>query len=93
MHQVMMENPEFLAPNNDEGLKRVLEWKPDRKYAYLMESSTLEYFTERNCSVARVGDLIDERAYAIGMRKRNGFIYFWSNKCEKTFNKLENFVQ
>lgn len=38
-------------------------------YAYLMESTSLQYFTERYCNVTMVGDLIDDRNYAIGMRK------------------------
>lgn len=42
--------------------------------AYLMESTTLLYYTERNCDVTMVGDLIDDRNYAIGMRK--GYKYY-----------------
>lgn len=70
MYSVLEAHPEFLATDNDEGLSRVQSWKPERNYAYLMESTSLEYFTERICNVTRVGDLIDERNYAIGMRKR-----------------------
>lgn len=60
-----MTHPELLVDNNEEGLKRV----QTENYAYLMESTSLEYYTERICNVTRVGDLIDERNYAIGMRK------------------------
>lgn len=70
MYSVLEAHPEFLAKDNDEGLSRVHSWKPEKNYAYLMESTSLEYFTERTCNVTRVGDLIDERNYAIGMRKR-----------------------
>lgn len=42
--------------------------------AYLMESTSLEYYTQRNCDVTQVGDLIDDRNYAIGMAK--GYKYF-----------------
>lgn len=42
--------------------------------AYLMESTSLWYYTERNCNVTQIGDLIDTRNYAIGMRK--GYKYY-----------------
>lgn len=54
-----------MVGNNDEGLDRV----KNGSFAYFMESTSLEYFTQRDCEVSQVGDLIDERNYAIGMRK------------------------
>lgn len=39
-----------------------------------MESTSLLYYTERNCNVTQVGPLIDHRNYAIGMRK--GYKYY-----------------
>lgn len=54
-----------MVDNNDDGLKRV----KNGSFAYFMESTSLEYFTQRDCEVSQVGDLIDERNYAIGMRK------------------------
>lgn len=61
----MSTNPDLLVDENDEGLKRA----QDGNYAYLMESTSLLYYTERICNVTMVGDLIDDRNYAIGMRK------------------------
>lgn len=69
MYKVLQAHPEFLAEDNDQGLSRVFSWKPDRNYAYFMESTSLEYYTERNCTVVKIGENIDERDYAIGMRK------------------------
>lgn len=60
-----MANPSVLVYENDEGLRRA----QNENYAYLMESTSLQYYTERFCNVTQVGDLIDDRNYAIGMRK------------------------
>lgn len=65
MHKVMDMYPELLVDENDEGLRRAM----NENYAYLMESTSLLYYTERFCNVTMVGDLIDDRNYAIGMRK------------------------
>lgn len=65
MRKYMETHPNSMVADNDEGLRRV----HNEDYAYLMESTSLEYYTERICNVTRVGDLIDERNYAIGMRK------------------------
>lgn len=62
----MMEHKdEVLVDSNLEGLRKA----QTENYAFLMESTTLLYYTERNCNVTMVGDLIDDRTYAIGMRK------------------------
>lgn len=61
----MLANPDWMVNENDEGLLRV----QNENYAYLMESTSLKYYTERICNVTMVGDLIDDRDYAIGMRK------------------------
>lgn len=66
MYQVMMKNAhDVLVHENDDGLRRA----QNENYAYLMESTSLQYYTERFCNVTQVGDLIDDRNYAIGMRK------------------------
>lgn len=61
----MSTNPDLMVDENDEGLLRT----QNENYAYLMESTSLLYYTERICNVTMVGDLIDDRNYAIGMRK------------------------
>lgn len=66
MYEVMKKNEkDVFVDENDDGLKKVQK----EDYAYLMESTSLLYYTERNCDVTMVGDLIDDRHYAIGMRK------------------------
>lgn len=38
-------------------------------YAFLMESTSIEYMVERNCDVAQVGGLLDSKGYGIAMKK------------------------
>lgn len=70
MYNVMKNNPDVFVEENHEGLNRA----QNENYAYLMESTSLLYYTERVCNVTMVGDLIDDRNYAIGMRK--GYKYY-----------------
>lgn len=63
----MVKNPGSLTHDNEEGLNKVLD--KSENFAFLMESSTILYHTERKCNITIVGDLIDDKNYAIGMRK------------------------
>jgi len=56
--------PSVFTSNNDEGKSRVLR---DKQYAFFMESSTIEYIVERNCELAQVGGLLDNKGYGIAM--------------------------
>ena len=42
-------------------------------YAFLMESTSIEYLEERECNVKMVGDLLDAKGYGIAMRKSRYF--------------------
>lgn len=46
--------PSVFTSSNDEGRERVAKGK--RQYAYLMESTSLEYITERNCDLTQIGE-------------------------------------
>ncbi|KAF0022694.1 hypothetical protein F2P81_025086 [Scophthalmus maximus] len=54
-HSVMVKNIE-------EGVHRVLT----SDYAFLMESTTIEFATQRNCNLTQIGGLIDSKAYGVG---------------------------
>ncbi|KAM7420048.1 hypothetical protein PAMA_014656 [Pampus argenteus] len=54
-HSVMVKNIE-------EGIHRVLT----SDYAFLMESTTIEFVTQRNCNLTQIGGLIDSKAYGVG---------------------------
>uniref|UniRef100_A0A672R7Z8 Glutamate receptor n=1 Tax=Sinocyclocheilus grahami TaxID=75366 RepID=A0A672R7Z8_SINGR len=51
-----------LVKNNKEGITRVLT----TDYALLMESTSIEYITQRNCNLTQVGGLIDSKGYGVG---------------------------
>lgn len=57
--------PSVFTKNNDEGEERVE--KGEGKYAFLMESSAIEYITQRNCNVTQVGGMLDSKGYGIAM--------------------------
>lgn len=61
----MEKHSELWTQSNEEGLNKVKEGS----YAYLMESSSIQYYTERHCELAMVGELLDDKDYGIGMRK------------------------
>lgn len=69
MYEYMIRHEHLLTNDNKEGLQKVLD--KNHNYAFLMESSTILYHTERICNLTQVGDLIDDKNYAIGMRKSN----------------------
>ncbi|KAG8194654.1 hypothetical protein JTE90_003126 [Oedothorax gibbosus] len=73
MGQVMQANEEYLVQNNAEGIKRVKEGN----YAFLMEATSIEYNTERECNLTQVGGLLDNKGYGIAVRKGNETIRSW----------------
>nr|XP_020656261.1 glutamate receptor ionotropic, kainate 3 [Pogona vitticeps] len=62
MWAFMSSKPSVLVKNNEEGIQRALT----SDYALLMESTTIEYITQRNCNLTQVGGLIDTKGYGIG---------------------------
>ncbi|XP_042864659.1 glutamate receptor ionotropic, kainate 2-like isoform X4 [Penaeus japonicus] len=59
------QNPSVYTKSNEEGVKRVL--KGDGLYAYMMESSSIEYITERYCDLTQVGGPLDSKSYGIAL--------------------------
>ncbi|XP_063242513.1 glutamate receptor ionotropic, kainate 2-like isoform X1 [Bacillus rossius redtenbacheri] len=68
MYKYMLENKdEVMSETNEIGEERVKS--SDEDYAFLMESSSIDYIVERNCDLARVGGLLDNKGYGIAMKK------------------------
>lgn len=61
--------PSVFVKDNGEGMDRVLKSK--RLYAFLMESTPLEYITERNCELTKIGSNLDSKGYGIAMPRGN----------------------
>ncbi|KAF0045958.1 hypothetical protein F2P81_002487 [Scophthalmus maximus] len=51
-----------LVKSIEDGIQRVLR----SDYALIMESTTIDYVTKRNCNLTQVGGLIDSKGYGIG---------------------------
>ncbi|CAM4655008.1 unnamed protein product [Lepidochelys olivacea] len=62
MWAFMSSKPSALVKNNEEGIQRALT----AEYALLMESTTIEYITQRNCNLTQIGGLMDSKGYGIG---------------------------
>lgn len=89
-------NPPVWA-NIEEGERRVLQGD----YAYLSESSSIEYRVERNCDLMQVGNWLDSKGYGIGLPKgsmqsehRSAFSYIqnWSSDIRLTVDIPFDFV-
>nr|XP_037280400.1 glutamate receptor ionotropic, kainate 3-like [Rhipicephalus microplus] len=53
--------PSVFAETNEKGVERVLRGG----YAYLMESTTIEYMVQKNCQLMQIGGLLDSKGYGI----------------------------
>lgn len=66
LYDIMMDpNNKVLTGSNDDGRDRARQ----ERYAFFMESSTIEYMVERYCEVVQVGGKLDEKGYGIAMKK------------------------
>ncbi|XP_063930572.1 glutamate receptor ionotropic, kainate 2-like isoform X2 [Zophobas morio] len=57
--------PSVFETTNDDGVKRVISSKGS--YAFLMESSSIEYEIEKHCELVQVGNRLDTKGYGIAM--------------------------
>ena len=48
-----------MVGNNDEGIERVKS--TNGKYAFFMESSSIQYIIERDCDVTQIGGTLDTK--------------------------------
>ena len=55
-------DPTVFVTTSQEGIERVLKGN----YAFLMESTMIDYTIQRNCDLMQVGGLLDSKGYGIG---------------------------
>lgn len=66
MYNYMMDHAdEMLMEKNEEGVWKVQQ----QNYAYIMESTSIEYIKQRKCNVTQVGGLLDAKGYGVAMKK------------------------
>ncbi|XP_011060752.1 PREDICTED: glutamate receptor ionotropic, kainate 2-like [Acromyrmex echinatior] len=63
--------PSVFTSTIEEGINRVLNSK--RQYAFLMESTTIEYNTERKCDIIKIGNVLGNRGYGIAMPRNSPY--------------------
>lgn len=54
-----------LVPTYEDGVQKVLEGN----YAFLMESTMLDYNVQRDCNLTQIGGLLDSKGYGIATPK------------------------
>lgn len=63
--EYMSTHKEVMVNDNKEGV----DLANIGRYAFFMESTSIEYETERQCNLMQVGDRLDEKGYGIAIRK------------------------
>ena len=48
-----------MVSSNDAGIQKVID--DSGKYAFFMESASIEYIVERKCKVTQIGGLLDDK--------------------------------
>ncbi|XP_023228291.1 glutamate receptor ionotropic, kainate 2-like [Centruroides sculpturatus] len=61
MWRYMESRPSMFVSSYEEGVRRVLEGN----YAFLMESTMLDFMVQRDCNLTQVGGLLDSKGYGI----------------------------
>ncbi len=59
----MSSNPDVFVKSNQEGIDRAKA----ESYAFLMESTSIEYVIQRECNLTQIGGLLDNKGYGIGL--------------------------
>ena len=73
--------PNVFVPTYEEGIKRVLEGN----YAFLMESTMLDYAVQRDCNLTQIGGLLDSKGYGIATPKGSP----WRDKISLAILELQ----
>jgi hypothetical protein len=62
-----MKNHNVFVGSNREGVQKVLS----QDYAYLMESTSLEYEVQQNCNLTQIGGVLGSKGYGIALQKKS----------------------
>ncbi|XP_035214142.1 glutamate receptor ionotropic, kainate 2-like isoform X2 [Stegodyphus dumicola] len=73
MWKFMQKHPEVLMESNEKGKEKVYAGN----YAYLMESASIQFLTERECNLTQIGGLLDHKGYGIATKKGNKSLSDW----------------
>lgn len=65
MFSVMEADPSVLVSSNAVGVDQVRKGK--HRFAFLMESTAIEYVVERDCNLTQIGKMLDAKNYGIAL--------------------------
>ncbi|XP_017881771.1 glutamate receptor ionotropic, kainate 2 isoform X8 [Ceratina calcarata] len=74
-------SPSVFVNSYEEGIKKVLEGD----YAFLMESTMLDYAVQRDCNLTQIGGLLDSKGYGIATPKGSP----WRDKISLAILELQ----
>ncbi|XP_018324825.1 glutamate receptor ionotropic, kainate 2-like [Agrilus planipennis] len=77
--EYMASHPEDMPKENIDGVERAER----EKYAFFMESTSIEYEIQRHCNLSQVGGKLDEKGYGIAMRKNSSYRHILSTAVLK----------
>ena len=87
--------PTVFTSTYKEGVERVLEGN----FAFLCESSMLEYVVQKNCNLTQIGGLVDSKGYGIATPKGSKWkdkisraILFLQEKSSIQVNVEQNYI-
>ena len=61
---------EVMMNSNSQGVEKVVE--ADGGYAFLMESTSIEYIVERECGLTQIGGNLDNKGYGMALKPGSG---------------------
>lgn len=73
--------PTVFVQKYEDGIKRVYE----DDYAFLMESTMLDYAVQRDCNLTQIGGLLDSKGYGIATPKGSP----WRDKISLAILELQ----
>lgn len=85
--QMQTAEPSVFESSNKEGVERVKSSK--RMYAFLMESTNIDYEMERDCNLMQVGAWLDIKGYGIAMPVSE---YHHVDFCIFTFYSISSYL-
>jgi len=63
--------PSPMVTKGSEGISRVRQGAGN--YAYFMESTSIEYITQRDCDLTQLGGLLDSKGYGLALKKNSKY--------------------
>ena len=74
---------EVMVASNQAGIDKVLQ--EQGSYAFFMESTSIEYQTEKDCRLKQIGGELDSKSYGVALPQGNNLVCTLSTSPIKLF--------